>query len=245
MIKIGIIEDEVLIADNMCRNLEQLGYECCTPCISYSKAIKMIETEHPDLLLIDINLAGRKDGIDLAVEIKSNYKVPFIFLTSISDPNIISRAKHLEPSSYLIKPFSKEDLFAAIEIAIHNFMYKKNLEKNVNNIASEKFPLQDSIFVKKNNNFHKIKFSDIIILESEHIYLEITTINGSKYSMRSSLNEFLEKIELNYIFRVHKKYAINLNYLESFNSEEVVVKGIQIPLGASFKGNLFHLINKK
>ena len=81
-IKIGVVEDELIIADSICSTLRQLGYDTTEPATSYTEALSMIENEKPDLMLLDINLAGSKDGIQLAAEIKARYDLPFIFLTA-------------------------------------------------------------------------------------------------------------------------------------------------------------------
>ncbi len=85
-IKIGIVEDEAIIADNLSNTLTQLGYDVAEPATSYAEAITMIETEKPDLLLLDIQLKGKKDGIDLAMKIKEDYHLPFIFLLPMPMP---------------------------------------------------------------------------------------------------------------------------------------------------------------
>src|SRR4051812_22124930 len=100
-IKVGIVEDEMIIAEGIVQALEQLGYEPTEPATSYTDALEMIEAERPDILLVDIQLSGKKDGIDLAWKIKEDYNIPFIFLTASSDPATVERAKLICPPAYL------------------------------------------------------------------------------------------------------------------------------------------------
>ena len=74
-----------------------------------------------DLVLLDINLEGEMDGIDIAKVINNNYKIPFIFITAYSDLATIERAKHTEPCAYVVKPYRKNDLLASITIGLYNF----------------------------------------------------------------------------------------------------------------------------
>jgi DNA-binding response OmpR family regulator len=77
------------------------------------------------MLLLDINLNDTKDGIDLAEKINELFQLPFIFLTANSDSATIERAKKVKPNAYLVKPFNKDELYAAIEIVFNN--HKSNV----------------------------------------------------------------------------------------------------------------------
>src|SRR5436190_22963351 len=81
----------------------------------------MLDYGKPELVLLDIHLFGKKDGIEVAHKINELYQIPFIFLTANSDAETIDRAKKVKPNAYIVKPFTKEELFAAIEIAFSNF----------------------------------------------------------------------------------------------------------------------------
>ena len=80
--KVLVVEDEIIIADNICDSLIDLGYEVTEPAINYTEAILIIEKEKPDIAILDIHLSGKKTGIDIAKKINENYNFPFIFLTS-------------------------------------------------------------------------------------------------------------------------------------------------------------------
>ena len=123
--KILVVEDEILIADNICKTLKNLGYETLEPAINYTEAMLTIKKEQPDFAILDINLSGKKTGIHIAQQIRSLYNFPFVFLTANSDLATLNLAKEVLPNGYLIKPFSKEELFTSIEIALHNFSKEK------------------------------------------------------------------------------------------------------------------------
>src|SRR5919202_6006521 len=121
LLKIGIVEDELVIARTVLSTLDDLGYSHCGPAINYTEAMEMLEQNKPDLLLLDILLSGKKDGVDVAQKLNELYHLPFIFLTANSDGETIDRAKKVKPHAYIVKPFTKEELYAAIEIAFSNF----------------------------------------------------------------------------------------------------------------------------
>src|SRR6187402_3834344 len=101
MIRILVIEDELIIAEDMCNMLSNMGYGIVGNAMDYDEAIGFLEAEKPDLVLLDVNLGGKKDGIDLAEVINANYEVPFIFTTSYSDSVTLERAKKTNPINYL------------------------------------------------------------------------------------------------------------------------------------------------
>ncbi len=113
-----IVEDEVIIAEDIRQILISIGYEVVGIATKYSRAIEMLRTMEVDFVLIDIILGGAKSGIDLAADINEHHKIPFIFLTSHADAATVKRAKEVKPNAYLLKPFTRDDIFATLEIAL-------------------------------------------------------------------------------------------------------------------------------
>lgn len=125
MPKILVVEDELIIASRIAKTLVSLGYEVPEPVPDARQAMEAIRTHQPDLVLLDINLAGDEDGICAAQKINLKYGLPIVFLTALSDKGTIERAKPMEPAGYLVKPFSKETLHATIETALFNHQKKQ------------------------------------------------------------------------------------------------------------------------
>ena len=109
-IKIGIVEDEMIIVETIVLALGKLGYEIAGTAGTYEEGLEMISKNRPDLVLLDINLGTKKDGIDLAIALKEGLGTPIIFLTANSDAVTIERAKEIQPLAFIVKPFSKNDL---------------------------------------------------------------------------------------------------------------------------------------
>ncbi len=119
--KILIVEDETLVSLHLKRSLENLGYKVSDTVGSGEKALNHLSEDTPDLILMDIMLDGKLDGISTSEKIKSKHKIPIVYLSAYSDNKTLGRAKLTEPSGYLTKPFKDQDLKTTIELALHNF----------------------------------------------------------------------------------------------------------------------------
>lgn len=117
--RIFIVEDEVVIAMEIESVLQQLGYLVAGSAATGEDAIALAAEMRPDLILMDIRLKGEMDGITAADRIYRLYKIPVIFLTAHSDPKTLEKAIAVHPFGYLIKPFRKNELYTAIEIALY------------------------------------------------------------------------------------------------------------------------------
>ncbi|MGB0523330.1 MAG: response regulator [Flammeovirgaceae bacterium] len=237
-VKILVVEDEMVIADDICDTLEDLGYEVLEPAINYTEALELLKTDQPDLAILDIQLAGSKDGIDLAWKIKEAFDIPFIFLTSNADARTVERAKKVNPHAYLVKPFNKADLYTSIEIALFNFSKTQQKETE----EKEDLIIKNALFVKQKELYYKVKFSDIAYLKSEHVYIELITIQQKKFVIRGSLTKLLERLPEN-IYRTHRSYAINLDHLEAINSMYILIQDEKIPIGKSYRDDLMARIS--
>jgi two-component system, LytTR family, response regulator LytT len=112
-----IVEDNLMIAEMAKQMLLELGYSVVGVAKNYAETNRYLEQSRPiDVAILDINLSDEKSGIDVGVLLRDKYKIPFVYLTSYTDPQTIKAAVSTAPSAYLIKPFSKSDLFASIEI---------------------------------------------------------------------------------------------------------------------------------
>jgi len=130
--KILIVENEVIVADNIENVLQKQNYDVLEPALNYDQALKSIEQDQPDFMILDINLGKGKSGIDVANYLKENHDIPFIFLTAYSEPDTLKNAMDTQPSGYLIKPFAKSEIKPTIEVALVNFkLRKKDIRTNV------------------------------------------------------------------------------------------------------------------
>lgn len=113
-----IVEDERIIAHDLKKDLENFGYSVCGIASSGRDAITLAEDAHPDLVLMDINIKGNIDGVQVAKVMKNRFNLPVIFLTGYADEATLERVKEVGPAGYLVKPFKQREIRAAIEIAL-------------------------------------------------------------------------------------------------------------------------------
>jgi DNA-binding NarL/FixJ family response regulator len=125
-IKVLIVEDEPAIAENISLYLDNYDFEVSAIAYDSDDAFVQLKSNTPDAVILDINLESEKDGIDIAGFINLHYQLPFLFLTSYSDKSTLDRAKTVQPSGYIVKPFNERTLLASLQIAISNHAAQKN-----------------------------------------------------------------------------------------------------------------------
>jgi len=122
-----VVEDEWAVAQQICSDLKNFGYKVCTTASTGDEAIRKVETERPDLILMDIVLKGKMDGIEAAKQIALQSDIPIIYLTAYTEAEYIERAKQTKPFGYLLKPFKENELLTNIEMAL----YKHRVDKEI------------------------------------------------------------------------------------------------------------------
>lgn len=232
-IRILIVEDELIIAEDIRTKLTSLGYTVTGMAVTADEAEQLLKNNTPDLVMLDIMLKGSRNGIDLAHVIREQYKIPFIFLTSYADRETVEKAKTVMPDGYLIKPFTDKDLFAAVEVAIFR-KSSVNEPADENSRTSPNEVLNDCIFIKKDYLLIKIKFSDLLWIKSDGNYLELFCSNGKKHLIRSTLKDFLNKLPSKIFLQIHKSYVVNINHVEAIEYSHMMIGNNTIPVGRLF-----------
>jgi CheY-like chemotaxis protein len=128
--KIMIVEDESIIAEDIRMSLVNNGYVVPSVVSMGETAIEKIKEDKPDLILMDIMLAGKMDGIETAGMIQSKFNIPVIYLTAYCDDKILERAKITGPFGYLIKPFKGRELYIAIEMSLYKHRLEMELKES-------------------------------------------------------------------------------------------------------------------
>lgn len=125
--RILVVEDEAIIAYDLERTLQRLGYDVPEVVAEGEAAIEAAARHAPSLVLMDIKLRGALDGVDAARAIRERLEMPVVFLTSHSDVATLSRAAAAQPQGYVMKPFVERDLHVAIEVAIRKHEVERAL----------------------------------------------------------------------------------------------------------------------
>ena len=214
-----IVEDDEITALNLNLSLQKHGYSIVAVCDNAMNAKSKIASFNPDIVIIDISLQESNDGIELAKTIRSRYNIPFIYLTSYSDDDIISQAKHTEPYGYIVKPFDPASLHATIQMALFKFDAENNRENDINTLKVDKLNLEKLLYAKRVSDKPIVPFGD-----NYHLDISIceTFYRGKKIKLTKKENAFLRLLVAQLGLVVSFNQAMNYVWDESGATENSV-----------------------
>ncbi len=143
--RILIVEDETIVALDVQDRLTELGYEVAGMTDRGNEALELANSSRPDLVLMDIHLKGKMDGIAAADAIRQHCHIPVIYLTAFSDENTLQRAKITEPFGYIIKPFEDREIQSAIEMALYKHQAEERLRASERRYATTLSSIGDGV----------------------------------------------------------------------------------------------------
>lgn len=243
--RILVVEDESIVSKDIQISLKRLGYEICGSASTGEEAVEIVQEEQPDLILMDIMLKGKLNGIETAHLIRESIDVPIIYLTAYADESTLSKAKITEPYGYIIKPFQEIDLHTSIEMALykHNKEVEKKKEVEMLYSAVDGAEKGEILFVRSKSSLVKLKADDIVFVEALKDYVSIFTPTA-KYVIHSTMKDIEKKLPSNDFLRVHRSYIVRLDKIlaieHSFLKMEDTEK--QIPIGGNYREILFNKI---
>ena len=158
--KILIVEDDEVTAMHLKMALKKLDYEVVSIAENTIQARNKIKIYEPDAILLDISLQENTDGINLATYIKSKHAIPFIYLTSHSETQILDEAKVTEPYGYIVKPFDAKSLHTTIQMALYKFQEERKLKEDINTLQVSKEQLEKLLYTKKVSDKPLVPFAN-------------------------------------------------------------------------------------
>ncbi len=239
-VQILIVEDEMIIAANISLQLSNLGYQITGIIPRGEEVLPHIEQKLPDIILMDINLKGDADGIDIVLLIQKKYKIPVIYLTANADDHTFNKAKQTNPYAFISKPFKKIDLQHAIELTITRIEEEQELEKDSCTIP---FVLSDCIFIRNNDKMIKIFINDLLYVEAERNYCKLHCKN-KEHLLVSTLKDLTEKLPSNLFLRIHRSFIVNISHIDEIATTHVVIAKKAIPITAELKKELLLHLQK-
>lgn len=228
MKNILIVEDELLIAEDIKLSVEESGYHVLAIATKVSDALVVLRTQKVDLVLLDITMKGDASGIDLAKIINSQFKVPFVYLTSHSDPKTVAQAVKTAPSGYIVKPFSIPDLYTTISLAFED--QKTTVEEPLS--FSSGFE-KDYLFLKVDGVYLKMPFATIQYFRAAGNYLEVH-LEHKMHLVRMSFIELSSQIPTQVFIQIHKSYIFNKHHITSFTSKSVFLNNEEFLIGRTY-----------
>ena len=200
-IRVLVVEDEPAIAKFISFALEEKRYIVSGIAFDPESALEELSVNKPDIVLLDINLESDQDGIELAEVINKQYHLPFIFLTSYANTYTIERAKLTRPMGYILKPFTEDDLFAALEIALYNYSQRllppelslnRLNEKLPSPLTEREFDVLKGIYDGKNNQ----ELAELLFVSTNTVKTHIKNLYskvsvGSRWELLIALRDLM------------------------------------------------------
>jgi DNA-binding LytR/AlgR family response regulator len=211
-----IVEDEPLVVQDLKGKLGNLGYNDISSADNVLDALESINSKEPGVVLVDIELKGAKDGIDLGARL-NELSIPFIYLSNLQDMNTFERARKTHPASNIPKPIGL--------LQLRNCL----LEITEKATSPKKF-----ISVSYHGKKYKIDRNDILFLKAAGNNCDIYTLQKKEVSS-TPMNNVLEKLADSSFIKVHRSCVVNLNHVKYYEGNMIFLNDYEDPIQMSEK----------
>jgi DNA-binding LytR/AlgR family response regulator len=234
-IRVLVIEDEMLVAEDIATDLADFGFEVVDTLISGEECLLRFHELNPDVVIMDLQIKGAFDGIETARRLNEHKTVPVVYLTANSDKQTISRILENFPAPFISKPYNRNDLMMAIEVAFAAYNKRKIPEP----VKEE----TDSVFIKSGQQYKKVKLTDILYLEASGSYTKVYTLND-EYLISYNLSYFEETVQHHLFKRIHRSYIINIDHVTAIETSSVIVNNKILPISKAFYKDIMACFKK-
>ena len=233
--KILMVEDDMIIAADISMQLTKLGYEVTGINTRGEDALNTIENNRPDIVLMDIVLSGKMNGIETAQIILEQFQVPVIFLTSNSDDATFQQAIKAKPYAFISKPFQKADLERTLKLTLQRIAVEQ--ESGPSSESSEHVSaMDDRLFIRHKNQLVKVLLTDIQYAEADRNYCKIYT-EKQTYLLSVPLRNIEAQLPTDSFIRVHRSFVVNLKKVDAISEyhEYLTIQSHQVPIARRSK----------
>jgi two-component system response regulator LytT len=237
-----VVEDESIVSKDIQHSLSHLGYHVVGAASNGTKAIELVRSESPDLVLMDIMLKGQMNGIETAEIIRKQFSIPVIFLTAYADESTLSKAKITEPYGYIIKPYKEIDLQTAISMAMYKHKKEQEIVRERDflfSVVEHIEPSNDFIFVKSNSKLVKLNTRDIYFIEALKDYVVIHA-EDTRFTIHSTMKDIGLKLGQQEFLRVHRSFIVRIDKIAAIEYPNLTLEDNKknIPIGGSYREEL-------
>lgn len=220
----------MIIAADISVQLTKLGYEMVGINTRAEDALTYLADSRPDIILMDIVLTGKMNGIEAARVILEKYQLPVVFLTSNSDDATFQRALAARPYAFISKPFQKADLERTLKVALRRIEVEGNsqpLPESTDHISN----MDDRLFIRLKDQMVKVLLSDILFAEADRNYCKVSTEKQTHF-LSVPLRSFEAQLPADRFVRIHRSFVVNLQKIDSISEhhEYVVIQDNRIPI---------------
>lgn len=240
-LKVLIVEDDPLQSADLEEGLLDLGYEVIGIADCEDEVESILSEIRPDIIFMDIELAGDLDGVDLAININQQFPVPIIYLTDCHDDRTVKRASRLNVGIYLSKPIlNYQILDINIKQARQQFEMihgnnSKEEEKDEDIVLNEEITPDFILIRTSTGKKERLDLSEVLYFSANGSYCNTFIKDKPIYTFTKNLSSIQPVLPSNF-FRVHRSYIINLHYLKSMEDNELILTDGEkpIPIGSSY-----------
>ncbi len=246
---------KTILIDDEKSSLESLTYEIREYCPELDviktcqdpiEGIKIIQTECPDILFLDIEMPGL-NGFEF-LERLPEIKFHVIFVTAYDQFAI--RAFEFNAVDYLLKPIRKTKLINAVQKVFdrqHTEFDKSNLEALIQNIQIQTHSGLENIALPTSDGFSMVHINDISYLQADSNYTWVHLSRQKKYLVTKTLKDMEEMLHFPQFFRPHKSYLVNLNHVDRYIRGQggylIMKDNMQVPVARGQKPELMKVMN--
>lgn len=217
-----IVEDEPLYASHLELLVEDLGHAVIA-CVEEAEAALRLADEHsPDVILMDVNIAGAYDGVETAERIRQSHNCQVIFITAQQDEGTFRRASRLGPANFLLKPFDDLQVKRAIQLAVASPVQAPSVSEEE----------EENLYVKTGHKLRKIPIAEITSVAADGHYCEIHTATN-RYLIRMPFQQLQDRLPTERFLKTHRGHLVNEDFVESVDlrdSEILLRGGRRVPL---------------
>ena len=237
-LRILIVEDDLSFALDLEMLLHELGYTCYSRTDNSAEALDLIFSRKPDIVFMDINIGGRLTGVDVGKAV-AHLHIPIFYMTAIIDPSYEEKTRGTLTFGYLRKPVEKNTLITALNDALTRAS-ALSMERG------QSGEVRDFFFVKKNEVFHKLAFSDILFAESIENYCRIISTGDQSFMIRMPIQEILDKLPADRFLQIHRRFIVRKDLIQQVNlkSGVIVVNKHELPVSKSHKAKVRELLGR-
>lgn len=246
--KILVVEDVNSIEIDVRNRLEEMGYEVQSIVLSAEKAYQEIENGSPDIVLMDLNLEGEKDGVNAAAEIIDNYEIPVLFLAGETNKEKLKRIESSKARGFLSKPFKETDLDINIRLSLQKNKGEQKTQKKNNqlwNLKTESISREQKfIFIRVDYKLKKINLEEILYIEALKDYVVIHTVKYN-FTTHTTMKKMIETLPEDEFVRIHRSYIVRLDKIFSVKYPDLIIeeKKDTLPIGGNYRKALFNHLN--
>lgn len=237
--KILIVEDDPMISESVGDILRMLDHQVVGVADNATDAIELCNVHQPELALLDIQIAGDIDGVELAEIIRDQFDIPFIFTTAFADNATIGRARDMGPFGYLVKPYGVKEVNAAIQVAKASFDRLKKAERANANMSKI---IDNSLFLKVDNKLVKVKIEDILFVEAKGDYALFKT-KAKGYIVHTTIKKVQDRLESFNFQKVHRSFVVNISKIIDIEESNLLIDDKVIPISRANKDSLINRLN--